>query len=163
MLSMFTAMGCCSFQELLVDRTTTEQRYLCIHISIYLLKCIRKSISACTFMHSHFSSVQLFATLWIVARQTSLSIESLGKNTGVGCQECFQFNSNTMLQGSLSFSLFILIIPFSDNKKYGSMILSIFTYLLNPPICNEASNLLGRHSFNCFLAVFLTWASLMSF
>ena len=38
MLSMFTAMDYCSFQELLVDRTTTEQRYLCIHISIYLSK-----------------------------------------------------------------------------------------------------------------------------
>ena len=34
---------------------------------------------------SHFSCVQLFATLWTVAYQTSLSMSSPGKNTGVGC------------------------------------------------------------------------------
>ena len=33
---------------------------------------------------SHFSHVQLFATLWAVARQTPLSMYSPGKNTGVG-------------------------------------------------------------------------------
>ena len=34
---------------------------------------------------SHFSHVQLFASLWAVARQTPLSTDSPGKNTGVGC------------------------------------------------------------------------------
>ena len=37
-----------------------------------------------------FSRVQLFATPWTVARQTALSRDSPGKNTGVGCQALLQ-------------------------------------------------------------------------
>ena len=35
-------------------------------------------------VHSRFSRVRLFATLWTVARQAALR-DSPGKNTGVGC------------------------------------------------------------------------------
>ena len=41
-------------------------------------------------MLSHFSCVQLVATLWIVAHQALLSWDSLGKNTGVGCHVLLQ-------------------------------------------------------------------------
>ena len=34
---------------------------------------------------SCFSHVQLSATLWTVARQAPLSMDSTGKNIGVGC------------------------------------------------------------------------------
>ena len=37
-------------------------------------------------MLSHFSHVQLCATPWIAAHQAPLSMNSLGKNTGVGCR-----------------------------------------------------------------------------
>ena len=39
---------------------------------------------------SHFSSVWLFATLWTVAHQAPLSLDSPGKNTGVGCHALLQ-------------------------------------------------------------------------
>ena len=39
---------------------------------------------------SHFSCVQLFVTLWTTACQAPLSIDSPGKNTGVGCQVLLQ-------------------------------------------------------------------------
>ena len=39
---------------------------------------------------SHFSCVQLFATLWMVAHQAPLSIDFLGKNTRVGCHAFLQ-------------------------------------------------------------------------
>ena len=38
-------------------------------------------------MHSH---VQLFVTPWTEARQAPLSMDSPGKNTGVGCHFLFQ-------------------------------------------------------------------------
>ena len=41
-------------------------------------------------MLSRFSCVQLFATLWTVARQAALSIGSPGKNTGVDCHALLQ-------------------------------------------------------------------------
>ena len=37
------------------------------------------------FILSHFSRVWLFATLWTIARLAPLSMDSPGKNTGVGC------------------------------------------------------------------------------
>ena len=37
------------------------------------------------FILSHFSRVRLFVTLWTIARQVPLSMDSPGKNTGVGC------------------------------------------------------------------------------
>ena len=55
-----------------------------------------------------------------------------------------QFKHSTAPQGSLSFFLFILIISLSNSKKSGSIIPNIFTYLLNPHICNKSSNLLGH-------------------
>ena len=36
------------------------------------------------------SRVLLFATLWTVAHQATLSMDSLGKNTGVGCHFLLQ-------------------------------------------------------------------------
>ena len=42
-------------------------------------------------MPGHFSRVRLFAIQWTVACQAPLSLESPGKNTGVGC--------HTLLQG----------------------------------------------------------------
>ena len=41
-------------------------------------------------MASHFSCVHLFVTLWTTACQAPLSIDSPGKNTGVGCQVLLQ-------------------------------------------------------------------------
>ena len=39
----------------------------------------------CACMLSRFSCVRLSATLWTMACQASLSWDSPGKNTGVGC------------------------------------------------------------------------------
>ena len=36
-------------------------------------------------MLSHFSHARLFAVLWTIAHQAPLSMDSPGKNTGVGC------------------------------------------------------------------------------
>ena len=44
-------------------------------------------------MLSHFSRVRLFAILWTVAHQVPLSMDSLGKNTGV--------DRHALLQGNL--------------------------------------------------------------
>ena len=41
-------------------------------------------------MLGHFSRVQLFATLWTVARQFPLSLGFPGKITGVGCRALLQ-------------------------------------------------------------------------
>ena len=41
-------------------------------------------------MLRHFSHVQLFATLWTVARQAPLSMNFSGKNTGVGSHSLLQ-------------------------------------------------------------------------
>ena len=41
-------------------------------------------------MLSHFSGVWLFATAWTAAHQTSRSLESPGKNTGVGSHAILQ-------------------------------------------------------------------------
>ena len=50
------------------------------HVYIWIYMCVR----ACVL--SHFSHVQLFATLWTVAHQAPLSMEfSRQENTGVGC------------------------------------------------------------------------------
>ena len=41
-------------------------------------------------MLSHISHVQLFVTLWTVAHQALLSMDSPGKITGVGCRALLQ-------------------------------------------------------------------------
>ena len=41
-------------------------------------------------MLSHFSHVQLFATLWTVSHQAPLTKGSPGKNTGMGCHAFLQ-------------------------------------------------------------------------
>ena len=41
-------------------------------------------------MLNHFSYVPLFATLWAIVHQASLSVGFSGKNTGVGCIAFFQ-------------------------------------------------------------------------
>ena len=41
-------------------------------------------------MLSHFSSVRLCETLWTIAQQPPLSMDSPGKNTGVGCHALLQ-------------------------------------------------------------------------
>ena len=45
------------------------------------------SVFVCTCVFSH---VQLFVALWTIARQAPLSMDFLGKNTGVGCHALFQ-------------------------------------------------------------------------
>ena len=42
------------------------------------------------YLLSRFSPVQLFATAWTVAHQDPLSMDSPGKNTGVGCPALLQ-------------------------------------------------------------------------
>ena len=41
-------------------------------------------------MLSHFSHARLFAVLWTIAHQAPLSMDSPGKNTGVGCRSLLQ-------------------------------------------------------------------------
>ena len=41
-------------------------------------------------MLSHFSHARLFAVLWTIAHQAPLSMDSPGKNTGVGCHSLLQ-------------------------------------------------------------------------
>ena len=41
-------------------------------------------------MLSYFTRVRLFVAPWTVARQTPLSMDSPGKNTGVGCHAVLQ-------------------------------------------------------------------------
>ena len=50
-----------------------------------LSRCLSLNLSmyACVHACRHFSHGQLFATLWTVAHQAPLSMDSLGKNTGV--------------------------------------------------------------------------------
>ena len=45
-----------------------------------------------TWVLSCFSCIQFFATLWAVAHQAPLSIDSPGKNTGVACHALLQGN-----------------------------------------------------------------------
>ena len=59
-----------------------------IIICIHLYRMIQ---SICAWVLSHFSHVQLFATLWTIVHQAPLSWDSLGKNTGV--------DGHTLLQG----------------------------------------------------------------
>ena len=56
---------------------------------------------------SHFSHVQLFATPWTITDQASLSMDSLGKNTEVGCQ--FLLQGIFLTQGS---NLCLLCLPY---------------------------------------------------
>ena len=42
--------------------------------------------SGCAFVPSHFRHVRFFAKPWTVARQAPLSVDSPGKNPGVGCR-----------------------------------------------------------------------------
>ena len=51
-------------------------------------------------MPGHFSRVRLFAIQWTVACQAPLSLESPGKNTGVGCHTLLQGIFLTRVQGS---------------------------------------------------------------
>ena len=53
---------------------------------------------------SHFSRVQLFATLWTMAHQTPLSMGFFSKNTGVGCHVLLQ----GLFQGSNAYLLRLL-------------------------------------------------------
>ena len=59
--------------------------------------CYEEGQSLCVCMHvcvlSRFSHVQLFATPWIVAHQAPLSMDSPGKDAGMG--------SHSLLQGIL--------------------------------------------------------------
>ena len=44
----------------------------------------------CCAVLSHFSCVWLFVTLWTVAHQAPLSMDSPGKSTGIGCHALLQ-------------------------------------------------------------------------
>ena len=52
-------------------------------------------VYVCACVLSCFSCVQLFVTLWTVAHQAPLSMDSPGKNTGVGCHALLQGNLPT--------------------------------------------------------------------
>ena len=58
-------------------------------ISSYFIICFHRSCCSVPAL-SHFSCVQLFATLWMVAHQAPLSMDFLGKNTRVGCHAFLQ-------------------------------------------------------------------------
>ena len=51
----------------------------------YYKKSTKSLPLVCARMLSCFSRVELFGTLWTVACQSPLSVDSPGKNTGVGC------------------------------------------------------------------------------
>ena len=68
--------------QIIFQRVTLSNNYEIFLVIIY-----------CIFMLSHFSRVQLFETLWTVARQAPLSMEFQGKNTGVGCPSLLQVSS----------------------------------------------------------------------
>ena len=52
----------------------------------------------CLSILSCFSRVRLFTIPWTVARQAPLSMDSLGKNTGVGCHFLLQGNHNSPIK-----------------------------------------------------------------
>ena len=54
------------------------------------IHAIQSKDKVCVCMLSCFSHAWLFATLWTVACQAPLSMESPGKNTGVGCHALLQ-------------------------------------------------------------------------
>ena len=56
---------------------------------------------------SHYSRVQLLATLWTVAHQAPLSMGSPGKKTGVDCHFLLQEKGNAFLS-----------LPPGDGKDY---------------------------------------------
>ena len=62
--------------------THTSYMYMHTHICVYTHKRV------C--MLSRFSGVQVFRTLWTVARQAPLFMDYPGKNTGVGCHALLQ-------------------------------------------------------------------------
>ena len=73
------------------------------------VKCGRDSLSkrpTCVCRLSHFSHVRLFATLWTVDRQAP-SMDSPGKNTGVGCYALLQ--GIFLTQGSNPYLLCLLL------------------------------------------------------
>ena len=85
-------------------------------------------------MLSHFSDVQLFATLWTVAHQVPLSMEFPwnfpGKNTGVGC--------HFLLQGIFPTQGWNLQVLCLLHLQVGSL-------LLAPPMQILNGSLLGIH------------------
>ena len=60
---------------------------VCVCVSVCLCVCVSVCLCLCT---QSLSCVQLFSIPWTVAHQAPLSIEFLGKNTGVGCHFLFQ-------------------------------------------------------------------------
>ena len=62
--------------------THTSYMYMHTHICVYTHKRV------CTL--SRFSGVQVFRTLWTVARHAPLFMDYPGKNTGVGCHALLQ-------------------------------------------------------------------------
>ena len=61
-----------------------QREYSIIFIfSQYLV--LFSTMCICYMLYSALSRVRLFATVWAVAHQAPLSMNFLGKNTGVGC------------------------------------------------------------------------------
>ena len=82
-------------------------------------------------MLSHFSHVQLFVTLWIVASQLFCPWDPLGKNTGVGCHALLKGiflmqGSNPCLlcllhwKVSSSVALIVVLTPTQDPMTFPS-------------------------------------------
>ena len=66
----------------------------------------RVHVHACAYMLSHFSCVQLFATLWTVPTRFLCLWDSPGKNTGVSCHALLQ--GIFPIQGSNTQLLYLL-------------------------------------------------------
>ena len=72
---------------------------MCVCACVCVCTCVCVSICVCAFSScgaqaqcvlSHFSCVRPFVTPWTIAYQASLSRDSPGKNTGVGCHALLQ-------------------------------------------------------------------------
>jgi len=79
-------------------------------------------------MPSHFSHIQLFATLWTVAHQASLSREFSGLNTGVSCHALLQgiFPTQGWNQRLLC------LLPWQDSLPLGRFFTSSTTWEDHP-------------------------------
>ena len=73
---------------------------MCVHMYIYVCVCV------CACMLSHFSHVQLFCNPMDYSPQAPLSMNSPGKNTGVGCHALLQ--GILLTQGSNPYLLCLL-------------------------------------------------------
>ena len=83
-----------------------EHLFMCLlAISFYILFKVCACMPA---VLSHFSHLQLFVTLWTVAYKAPLSMDSPGKNTGVGCHSLLRGSSPPRDPTCISYVLYHL-------------------------------------------------------